>query len=399
MHTSKLKSGHIFFVFPILLALYEFAMYLSNDAYLPALPDIAHDLRAPNHLVQLTLTTWFIGGAWLQLLMGPLCDRIGRRPVLFTGGLIFVIVTVGCAITQNIHSLLLLRFLQGSCITSMIVAGYSTIHDLFDRERAIHTLSIMGSITIVAPSFGPLFGALIMHIGSWRWIFGLLAIWVAIVITGMFLIMPETQSQKDKKLSFQKTVVRYKNIFTNKPFMLFLITPGILFLAMIAWISAGPFLLIEHFHFNALFFGMAQVFIFGALIITLRLVKRLMKILTLKNITLIGISLSLFGGMYAFLTSWFWPTIPWNMIIGLMFLASGSGLVFPIFGRIGIETSDEPMAAKVAITSLSTVLFGALGSALISGIYNNTLFFLGAIIFVFSIFAAIFWWVVRKRIV
>jgi MFS family permease len=69
--------------FPILLALYEVLTYLSNDAYLPGLPKIASDLHTTAQLAQLTITMMFIGSASTQMILGPVTERIGRRPVLF----------------------------------------------------------------------------------------------------------------------------------------------------------------------------------------------------------------------------------------------------------------------------------------------------------------------------
>lgn len=377
------------FVFPILLALYEICTYLSNDAYLPALPHITHDLFTTNHLVQLTLTTWFMGSASMQLFLGPISDRIGRRPVLLFGGLIFIAVTIGCAISQNIYWLLILRFIQGATITSMIVAGYATIHELFDRDKAIHTLSMMASITVLAPSFGPLFGALILQFASWRIIFAILAGWACIVLLGLFFKMPETNPHANEKIQFQTIVRQYKNIFCDKSFLIFLLTSRCLFAAMIAWIAAGPFLLIDRFHYGTIGFGIAQVFIFGSYIVFTRLVKYLMTKLSLKNITTAGIVMAVLGALYAFIASLIFPDTPSNMIIAMIFIAGGSGLVFPIVERLGIESSNEPMGSKVAISSLLMGLAGIIGSALISGFYNNTLLSLATILLLLCIIAVI----------
>ena len=75
--TIKKKS----IIFPILLVLYEIATYLSNDMYLPALPDMMRDLSLTTQQAQWTLTTWFIGSAFLPLVLGVVSDRYGRRPV------------------------------------------------------------------------------------------------------------------------------------------------------------------------------------------------------------------------------------------------------------------------------------------------------------------------------
>jgi len=94
-------------IFPLLLVLYEIATYLTNDAYLPALPNIVSDLATTNYLAQLTLTAWFLGSASLQLILGPISDYYGRRPVLLTGGIVFIISTIICTLTNNINILLM----------------------------------------------------------------------------------------------------------------------------------------------------------------------------------------------------------------------------------------------------------------------------------------------------
>ena len=376
-------------LFALLLALFEMALYLSNDAYLPALPNITKDLNITHHLVQLTLTTWFMGSASMQLFLGPVADRIGRRPVLLTGGVIFVIVTIGCAIIQNIHLLLILRFIQGATITSMVVAGYATVHDLFDREQAIHTLAIMNSITIVAPSFGPLFGAIILTVTNWRWIFGILAIWAFIVLIGLFYKMPETRDTAEKITRFKHILIQYKNILTNKTFLLHLLPIRCLFAAMIAWIAAGPFLLIDRFHFKTISFGFTQILIFGSYIISTRSVKRLMNVTSLKNIVTAGICLSLVGGAFVVISSIIWPNNIWNTIVGMVLLASGAGVVSPILNRLAIEACDEPMGSRVAISSCLGGLAAMIGSAIVSQVYNGTLFSLSIILFIFSMLAAI----------
>jgi len=79
-------------LFPIVMVFYEISNYLANDAYLPAMPRIANQLHTTNHLVQLTLTAFFLGNATMQLILGPISDRYGRRMLLLSGGVVFIIV-------------------------------------------------------------------------------------------------------------------------------------------------------------------------------------------------------------------------------------------------------------------------------------------------------------------
>jgi Bcr/CflA subfamily drug resistance transporter len=385
MHSNKTQQQY--FLFPLLLALYEAAVYLSTDAYLPALPDIARTLKTTHHLVQLTLTSWFMGASAIQLFIGPLSDRIGRRPVLLAGAVLFILVTLGCAWTDNIHTLLWLRFLQGTTVASMVVPGYATIHDMFSQKKAIQMVAMIGSITILAPSFGPLLGAMILYVLDWRWIFGLLAIWACMVVVGLYFKMPETQPASNKKIKFKAVLRHYKTILTNRSFVLFMLITQCLFMDLIVWIAAGPFLLIDHFHFHTLGFGVTQIFIFGSFIAGMRSVTPLMQKVSLKIIGKSGILIAFLGSVYALGTSIFWPDNVWHMIVSMMFLAGGSGLSFPIFNRLAIESSDEPMDLRVAVSSFFMSLSGAIGSGIVSQTHDYRLVSLAVLLFISSILA------------
>ena len=70
----------------IIFALFLVIIYLSNDAYLTALPQITREYLTTQSLAQFTITVWFIGAASLQLFLGPLSEWSGRRPILLTAG-------------------------------------------------------------------------------------------------------------------------------------------------------------------------------------------------------------------------------------------------------------------------------------------------------------------------
>ncbi len=393
MKTSSAKP-----LFPILLVLYEIAIYFSNDAYLPALPKIATDLATSHHLVQLTLTLWFLGSATMQLILGPISDRYGRKPVLLAGGCLFVITCILCGLTHNITLLLIFRFIQGATITSMIIPGYAAIHEYFDHEQAIHTLALMGSITVLAPSLGPLFGVLILFVGSWRWIFLLLALWSAIMLTLLYFKMPETNLHGEEHPIHPKKIAKnYFEIISNKIFMARLFCFCFLFGAMIAWIAAGPFLVISEFHHSSLLFAIMQVMVFGCFILCTRSVKLLMNHFKKELIVHLGLILALVGAFLSMLFAIVLPQGLWFMIIAMMLIAAGSGLSFPILNRLAIDASLAPMGARMAILSTAMSVLAVLGSGLISWVYNGTLFSFSVILMLFAVIAYGLNWVTNYK--
>lgn len=371
-------------LFPIIMVIYEISNYLANDAYLPALPDISSQLHASNHLVQLTLTAFFLGNATMQLILGPISDRYGRRVVLLGGGLVFILTTLLCAFSTNIYSLLIVRFFQGSAVTSMIVAGYATIHAMYEQVRAIKTLAWMNSITVLAPALGPLFGALILMVGDWRWIFIVLAIWATLALIALFKIMPET-CETAVPIEPKRIIKQYWLVLKNWQFMKPMIALSLLFGAMIAWIAAGPFLVIESFHYSALTFGLLQGLVFGSFILGTQLVSRFIEKLSMNTISKISILLAFTGGLSSFVLSLLTGEYLFCVVIPMMIFALGSGIGFPVFNRLAIEGSNESMGIKMALFASFMGISGLLGSIVISSFYTGTVFGFSAILFAFSV--------------
>lgn len=358
-------------IFPLLLVLYEIALYLSMDAYLPALPTIRDDLGLTTREAHLTLTMWFFGSASLQLFLGPLSDRFGRRPVLLLGGILFIIATLGCTVASTIDVVLVCRYAQGASVTTMIVAGFSTVHKLFSQKRAIYTVAVMNSVTILAPAFGPFFGTLILYAGSWRLIFYVLVLWAGVALVFLYFKMPETVKSTDKVASFKKVFHDYRSILANRNFVLYTLTSGCLFASMIAWLTAAPFLLIDTYAMSEMAYSFAQVFVFGGFVLGTRSMKLLLHHLPIPTVVRIGLYLALGGGLCFVGAGLLFPGDVTMAIATMTLLAFGTGIGLPIFGRIAVESSRVPMGSRVAVYSFSIGLCCTIGSAIVSGLFDH----------------------------
>lgn len=389
---TKLGINHIntLAIFPFILVFYEVTNYLANDMYLPALPNIANDFKISAHYAQMTLTAWFLGTATLQLILGPISDRIGRRPVLLCGGIVFVVSTFVCAVTSNINVLLLARFFQGCSVCTIGTAGYSSIHESFEQRKAIHILAIMGSITVLAPAFGPLVGGFILTWVSWRWIFGILVIWALIALFVLYLWMPESNSkEKRHSLNWQLIFKNYHSILSNPRFMLNTFIFCFTFLGMIAWIAAGPFLVIEKFKYSTFIFGICQALVFGSLILGAQVVKYLIHKINIDRLINLGIGLTLTGSVIGFLLSIIYPHFLLGLVLSLMMFTFGSSLSFSPSHRIAIEACPEPMGARMAIFSSLMSVFGVIGGLLVSATYTGSLLWISTLLLIVSLAACL----------
>jgi DHA1 family multidrug/chloramphenicol efflux transport protein-like MFS transporter len=382
-------------LFPFLLVFFEMATYLSSDMYLPALPTVMRHFSLTHEQTQLTLTSWFFGAISIQLLLGPIADRYGRKKVLCFGGILFSFATFICAATSNFHFFLLGRLIQGMGICFMAVPGYATIHELFEQNKAIKILALMASISVLAPAIGPLLGSAILTIADWRWIFGFLVIWASLSIILLIIFMPETVSTI-QSLKFSSIVTSYKNIFCNSRFMLTISVFGLLFCGFITWIAAGPFLVIDQFHLSPLLFGIFQALIFLSNIIANRFVKYYVDRVGPKKLIHIGLHICFGISLISFVASIAFPHFMPMIIVTYAVYAFGSGLAFSPLNRLTIETSNEPMGSRMAVFSTLMSGFATLGSVLVSLFYHNTLQSLSGIMFIVMLIAYTLYQIQRR---
>lgn len=137
--------------FPMALILYDFAAYLSTDLIQPGIINVVRDFNADVSLAPAAVSLYLAGGMALQWLLGPLSDRIGRRPVLFTGALIFTLACAATMFTTSMTQFLIARAIQGTSICFIATVGYVTIQEAFGQTKAIKLMAIITSIVLLAP--------------------------------------------------------------------------------------------------------------------------------------------------------------------------------------------------------------------------------------------------------
>ena len=123
----------------ILSALMSFGS-ISTDVYLPALPTISRELHATGASIELTLSAFLVGFSAGQLLWGPVSDRRGRRLPIALGLVLFMIGSVGCAISGSVWEMMGWRALQALGACTGPVLGRAMVRDLYEREEAARML-------------------------------------------------------------------------------------------------------------------------------------------------------------------------------------------------------------------------------------------------------------------
>ncbi len=354
-----MKNGKPSYLFPLSLVFYEIATYLAIDMYLPALPSLEKDFQISRQMTQYTVLMSFLGASSMQLFMGPLSDRYGRKIVVLMGGLSFIIASFLCATTENIMVMLVARFIQGSAICSAVVAGYSAVHELYDTKMAIKVTAVMGSVTILAPAFGPLLGALVLKFSGWRAIFWILTLWALIAILLLSKVMPRT-NKESVPLHFKSILSDYFTIITRKDFLAFILPFCLLFMTFIFWGVGSPFLVIEHYQKTPTVYSILQSLVFGCFILGTQVTRILINRLSPQQIIYIGFTIA--SGCVFFILS----SQLYIMVMGMMIFALGASIAFGPLNRCAIDTCHEPMGRRMAIGSSLMSAFGVIAAYLVT---------------------------------
>jgi DHA1 family bicyclomycin/chloramphenicol resistance-like MFS transporter len=166
---------------------------MSLNILVPSLPKLAATFATDTGTVQLTVSLYLVGFASAQLIIGPLSDRFGRRPVVLAGLSIMVLASATAMAASSVGALIAIRVVQAIGASAGVVIGRAIIRDLFTRDRAASMIGLVATVMVVAPMVAPLIGGTLDTLLSWEAIFTFLTLVGAIVLGWAVLALPETR--------------------------------------------------------------------------------------------------------------------------------------------------------------------------------------------------------------
>jgi len=164
----------------------------------PVLPVLAKTFGRDISIAQMTVSLFMVGLACSQIIMGPLSDRFGRKPVLLAGLGLAVLASVACSFAQTLPELIAARFLQALGGATGMVMSRAIIRDLYSRDRIGAMISLVVAVMMIAQMLSPLAGGLLQIALSWRAIFIALTVLSILVTIGIAAALPETRRAGDR---------------------------------------------------------------------------------------------------------------------------------------------------------------------------------------------------------
>ena len=340
--------------FPIALILYDFAAYLSTDLIQPGIINVVRDFNADVSLAPAAVSLYLAGGMALQWLLGPLSDRIGRRPVLIAGALIFTLACAATLLTTSMTQFLVARFVQGTSICFIATVGYVTVQEAFGQTKAIKLMAIITSIVLVAPVIGPLSGAALMHFVHWKVLFAIIAAMGLIALIGLALAMPETVKRGAVPFSARGVLRDFRDVFRNRVFLFGAATLSLSYIPMMSWVAVSPVILIDAGGMSTSEFAWAQAPVFGAVIVANMVVVRFVKDPTQPRFIWRAAPIQLSGLAVLIVGNLLWPHVWLWSVLGTSLYAFGIGMIFPTLFRFTLFSNNLPKGTVSA--SLNMVI-------------------------------------------
>lgn len=345
-------------IFPLALVLYDFAAYLTTDMIQPGIVQVVHDFNGDVSLAPLSVSLYMAGGMALQWALGPLSDRIGRRPVLLTGALIFTLACIATLFATSFELFLAARFIQGTSICFISTVGYVTVQEAFEPTKAIKLMSLITSAVLLAPVIGPLGGAALMHFVHWKVIFAVIAALGFLAWLGLALAMPETVKKQAQPIRASAVLRDFRAVFRNSVFQTGAATLALYYIPLMTWVAVSPVILIDAGGMTTTEFAWAQVPVFGALIAANIVMMRFVKDPTDPRYVRRSVPLQAMGLAIVMLGNLLYPHLWLWSVAGTSLYAFGIGLIFSTLFRFTLFSNDLPkgtVSASLNIVILSTM--------------------------------------------
>jgi len=222
------------------LAMLSMLGFLATDMYLPAFGEMRQDLGTGAGAISASLSIFLAGFACAQLIWGPLSDRIGRKPVLLMGLMLFI---VGCAAmlwVKTTHWLLFFRFVQAIGVCAAAVSWQALVVDRYSGAQANRVFATIMPLVALSPALAPLLGAWLLNHFTWRSIF------VALLIISLLLLLATLRLPARQKQKAGSTPLPSPGFFTLLKSPMYsgnVIIYAACSASFFAWLTGSPFIL------------------------------------------------------------------------------------------------------------------------------------------------------------
>lgn len=372
---SRHLSGTLLFLLASLAALGAF----STNIILPAFPAIGADLGVTTRDLAVTLSGFFIAFACGQLLFGPLSDRMGRKRLVLSGLILFVVGSIVSAVAPSLPILLVGRVIQalGACCASVLSRAIA--RDLFDGEALARALSLIMIAMAAAPGFSPLAGSALSELVGWRLTFVVVAAFGSLLAISYWAHLDETLPFERRSSATLDNVTRtYRELLGDRRFILPALAVSLIIGGLYTFFATAPAILMTRHGLSStqlgLHFASTVFLVFAAGLSAPRLARRWGR----EVIGATGLALSFLGSVALIAGADAPSIVAFSGAIALYLL--GMGLINPLGTALALQPFGARAGSASALLGFLQMGCAAIGASVATALPFSSTTSLGVIL-------------------
>ncbi|GHD17786.1 multidrug effflux MFS transporter [Tianweitania populi] len=367
----------------------------SMALFTPAMPEIVQAFGTTEQMVKLTLTLYFAGFAFAQLICGPLSDGWGRRPVTIAFMGIYCVASAAALFAPSIEVLIISRFVQGVGAAVGIAISRAVVRDLFTRDQSARIMNLIGLILGVAPAAAPTLGGLTMEVFGWHAIFILMfAAGAGIAIT-VYTSLRETVVRDLSRVQPKALVRSYATLLKSRYFLYSAIVVGGTTGAIYAQATALPFILMTRVGLTPSQFGVGMLMQSGFYFIGNIVVRRLMRRMHAVALVPVGLCFTAIGITTLFYLLTFTEPTFLKVMGPIAFAAFGLAFIMPAMTTASLAPFPHIAGAASALAGFFQMGSGMVGGLLIAA-FPDPVLGLAIVVPVMGVISIICWFLWRR---
>ncbi|MEN2281600.1 multidrug effflux MFS transporter [Algoriphagus sp. SE2] len=368
-HISKKEYFKIVLVLGALCTISPFSI----DMYLPGFPAMAKDLDTSISNVQLSLTAYLVGIAIGQLFYGPLLDKYGRKKPLYAGLGIYVLASMGCALSGSVENLIIMRFLQAIGGCAGMVAAQALVRDIFPITKTAQVLALLILVISVSPMIAPTLGGFVTAYYHWHWIFIILALLTIIIWISVIYILPEG-ADPDKLVSLKPSQVwkNYIAVLQNRQFLVYMMVGSLAGAAPFAYIAGSADVFMNIYGVSETQYGWIFALLAFAMIGSTQLNHLLLRRFSSQQIIHFSIHYQLIVGILLISGIYFQIFGISSLLFFMFIFLTAHGLNSPNTAALSMAPFSKNAGSASALLGSIRMAFGGIASACVSFFHDGT---------------------------
>ena len=323
---------------------------MANNMLLPALPEIQRDFSATLPAAQTTISFYLISFAVGILFVGPLSDRLGRRPVIAGGLVVFIAGSMAAALAPTLNWLVFGRIVQALGASAGLTVARAVAGDRYQGATLAHALAVISMTMMLGTTLSPAFGGYLVAWFDWHTGFWVMTALAAIVLACMFVLLPETRRPGVRGESAGALAREARAVLANPRFVGYALQVGLIYSIFLTFIAVTPYVMSQALGRSETDFGFYYILLSTGYFVGNLFVATRGRGIAPEKLMFAGLGLQLAGAAIGLALALGHVWTPMALFLPQLPLAFGQGLALPHLTARAVHLApDYPGVASSVI--------------------------------------------------